>query len=132
MHVTTICERHQETGISNAGHLVEKPLRCDRSAGPRTVPARRINFFAFSSPCRARARCSRMSFPWEMPIRLAVSSSQVANSFVIRKVIVWPIRQKHKHNGQFVNQAAQLQTPRTSGTDVTVSGLINSSDISLV
>ena len=40
--VVTVGEGHQEAGVGDALHGRMKPLRRDRSLGPRTAPARRM------------------------------------------------------------------------------------------
>ncbi len=41
--VVAIGKRHEESGIGDALHVREKPLRVDRSLCPLTVPASRMN-----------------------------------------------------------------------------------------
>jgi hypothetical protein len=60
--VAAIGERHQQTGIGDAFHDVENPLRDDKSLGPRTVPASRMNGFA-DRPALAFSSWSRMICP---------------------------------------------------------------------
>jgi hypothetical protein len=53
--VATICERNQEAGVGYPLHERAKPLRDERSLGPRTAPAKLMKArwgaaaFAFSS-----------------------------------------------------------------------------------
>jgi hypothetical protein len=44
--VVAIRESDQETGAGDRPHLRENPLRPDRSAGPATAPASRMNGFS--------------------------------------------------------------------------------------
>jgi len=43
--VVTIRECHKKPGIGDAFHDRKKPLRDDRSRGPDTLPAQRMNVF---------------------------------------------------------------------------------------
>ena len=43
--VVTIRECHKKSGIGDAFHDREKPLRDERSRGPDTLPAQRMNVF---------------------------------------------------------------------------------------
>ena len=87
MEVAAVREGHKETGVGNALHPREKPLRADRSRAPRTLPARRMNDRAGPSDL-ARSSWSRMIFPCETPVFLDFSSSHPARSLSRRTVIV--------------------------------------------
>lgn len=85
--VVAIGERDQEARVGNPLHDGENPLRLDRFLGPRTEPASRMKAGRLL-PHRAFSSASRMIRPWETPLRVAVSSSQSASSFVRRTLIV--------------------------------------------
>jgi hypothetical protein len=53
--VGAIEERDQQSGVGDAGHGRVKPFRDDKSRGPRTAPANRMNDLV---PPAARARSS--------------------------------------------------------------------------
>lgn len=85
--VGSVGESDEKAGVRNAPHDFENPLRLDKSFGPRTEPASRINA-RFASAALAFSICSRISWPWDMPVRAVVSSSHFARSLVRRMVIV--------------------------------------------
>lgn len=96
--IVTIRECDEESGVGNARHEREKPLRAERSRGPRTAPAKRMNdcwpllTLAFSS-------WSRMIFPWGTPVLAATCSSQTASSL---------LRSYPDIDGLFREQAAEV------------------------
>ena len=84
--ISPVSESDKEAGIGDTLHLLEKPFRDERSAGPDTFPARRRN--GRVSTCRAFSSCSRMIFPWDTPVLAAVASSHSARSSGRRMVSV--------------------------------------------
>jgi hypothetical protein len=97
--VVPIGKADEETGVRNALHERENPLRVERSFEPRTVPARRMKACA---PLLALAfsNWSRTSLPCETPLLAAVVSSQAASSLLSRMVSVRPIWQKCTHKSR--------------------------------
>jgi hypothetical protein len=57
MVIPSVAESHQEAGIGNRPHLREKPFRFERSGGPSTAPASRMN--ERFSALLAFSNCSR-------------------------------------------------------------------------
>src|SRR5436309_1519755 len=90
--VVPIHERDNKACISNSCQR-EKPLRSERSRGPRNIPAYRIK--PGSPSClRAFSSCSRTNLPTGIPVLRDVSANQSANSSGTRTVsIVLLIRQ---------------------------------------
>jgi len=78
---------YQESGVSDAIHEREKPLRAERSRAPCTVPASLTNEGAFP-PLRALSSCSRTMRPFGIPDCFDAWSSHDAKSSVSRIVIV--------------------------------------------
>jgi hypothetical protein len=76
----------QEAGIRYPSHVLEKPFREERLAGPDIFPAKRMKVRC-SAP-RAFSSCSRMILPWETPALVAVVSNHWAKSSGSRTVIV--------------------------------------------
>ena len=85
--VVAVCEGHQKAGVRNRLHGRVKPLRADRSFGPRIAPARRM-YGWLESPALALSRWSRTIFPCGTPVFDAMRESQSASSLVRRIVIV--------------------------------------------
>ena len=85
--VVTVGEGDKKTGIRDPFHERENPFREERSRGPLTDPASRMNARA-GPPVLARSSCSRMIRPCDIPLCAAVSSSQAASSLGRRTVIV--------------------------------------------
>jgi hypothetical protein len=81
-------ESDEESGIRNAVHDLEKPLRFERSRDPLMIPASFINGFDEDELAFAFSSCSRISRPCDTPVVSAVCSSHSARSFVSRTVIV--------------------------------------------
>lgn len=85
--IVAVRERDEEAGIGNAFHERANPLREDRSRGPRTEPASRMNDCR-GLPALALSSCSRTILPWATPVLAATCSSHAASSLVRRTVIV--------------------------------------------
>jgi hypothetical protein len=85
--IVAIPECNEKPVFAMAPHVRKKPLRRERSRGPLTAPASfmkarlELTAIAFSS-------CSRTMRLFEIPVRLAVSSSQATASDGRRMVIV--------------------------------------------
>jgi hypothetical protein len=94
MFVATIGKCDEKAGVGNSSHKRANPFRCDRSGGPSTEPARRMNLFVCASARRSCSSCSRMICPCGMPVRRDFSSSQAATDFGSRTVIVLLMWQK--------------------------------------
>lgn len=86
-----IAERDQKPCIGNGFHVLEKPLRIERSGAFETWPASRIK--GRSPAVRSFSNKSRMILPCDTPISLAVVSSHRARSSDKRTVIVLLTRQ---------------------------------------
>ena len=87
VQIILVCERNEKTGIGNTFHPRENPFRLERSFGPRTAPANRMNRCC-AAPALARSSWSLTIFPCETPERSALSSNHSASSLLIRTVIV--------------------------------------------
>jgi hypothetical protein len=87
MRISAIGECDEETGIRDPLHARENPFRFERSRGPRTTPARRMNDRC-APDALALSNCSRTMRPCETPDRTAVFSSQSESSLLRRTVIV--------------------------------------------
>lgn len=88
VHIPRPRKGDQQPRVRDPLHLVEKPLRVERSLGPPfTQPA---SFMKACVPLTARAfsSCSRTIFPCDMPVLAAVSSSHSERSLLRRMLIV--------------------------------------------
>src|SRR5262245_38226698 len=115
--VVPIGKTDEKTGIRNALHGRENPLRVERSLGPRTVPARRMKAWA---PLLALAfsNWSRTTLPCDTPLLAAVVSSQAASSLLSRMVIVRPMRQKCTHKSCYLQGLVGLETFSDRSSDL--------------
>jgi len=87
MAIVAVGEGDEEPGIRNAPHERANPLREDRSRGPRTEPASRMNDCR-GLPVLAFSSWSRTILPWGTPVFAATCSSHAASSLGTRTVIV--------------------------------------------
>ena len=112
MVVATVCERHEESGISYRSHLGEKPFRFERSFGPETTPANLRN--GCRSSRRACSRLSRIICPRGKPDRLAAAASQSLKSSGKRTVIALRIYSDCNTSRFFVRTGGEGCKPATT------------------
>jgi len=93
MRVPPVEKGDNEAGIGYAGLFREKPLRCDRSEGPSTLPASCRKGLP-DSACRAFSKASLTRLPRERPVARARSSIQRARSPLKRILSVVLMGQK--------------------------------------
>jgi hypothetical protein len=87
MPIAAIQKCHHKTGVRNASHFLENPLREERSGGPSIDPEKRMkDLVPFSR--FARSNSSRTNRPTGTPVLRAVFLSQTASSSGRRIVIV--------------------------------------------